>query len=72
MTTPTARTAPAAVGWAVLSGADGRATLTHDGLAVATVSYRTPAQQASIHALVARLRVVRERHAPEKREDCSR
>jgi len=59
-------------GWAVSGGDDGRATFTYDGLAVATANYRTPAQQASVHGLVARLRTAREPHTCERREDSSR
>lgn len=68
----TQQPAPAPKGWAVARGVDGRATLTYDGLAVATANYRTPAQQASVHGLVARLRTAREPHTCERREDSSR
>jgi hypothetical protein len=59
-------------GWAVSGGDDGRATFTYDGLAVATASYHTLAQQATVHALLGRLRTAREPHTCEKREDSSR
>jgi len=55
MTVPQ-QTAPAPKGWAIARGVDGRATLTYDGMAVATVRYDTPVQHASVHALLARLR----------------
>jgi len=48
--------APVPEGWALSGGVDGRATLTYDGQPIATAAYRTPAQQASLHALLARLR----------------
>jgi len=59
-------------GWAVARGGDGRATLTYDGLAVATANYRTPGQQASVHALLGRLRTARAPHTHESREDSPR
>ncbi len=55
----TQQTTPAAPkGWALSSGADGRATLSYSGQPVATAAYRSGAQQASLHALLARLRGV--------------
>jgi len=54
MTTP--QTTPAPKGWSLSSGVDGRATLTCGGQPIATAAYRSGAQQASLHALLARLR----------------
>ncbi len=68
----TQQPAPAPKGWAIASGADWRATLTYNGLAVATANYHTAAEQASVHALLGRLRTAREPHTCEKREDSSR
>ncbi len=70
--TPPQQPAPLHDGWALSAGADGRATLSYSGQPVATANYRTPAQQASVHALVARLRTAREPHTCERREDSSR
>jgi len=55
MTVPQ-QTAPAPKGWAIASGVDRRATLTYNGQPIATAAYGTTAQQASLHALLARLR----------------
>jgi len=56
MTTPIPQTAPVPKGWAVARGDDGRAALTHDGEIIATAAYGTAGEQASVHALLARLR----------------
>ncbi len=46
-------------GWALSAGVNGRATLSYGGQPVATGAYRTVAEQASLHALLGRLRLKR-------------
>jgi len=69
----TQQTTPAAPkGWALSGGVDGHATLTYNGAPIATAACGTPAQQASLHALLGRLRTARAPHTHESREDSPR